>query len=274
MKFYNKFTPQQMLTSNSEHPLNVLVTRPTKKSQALTLLLKKSNIACVSQPLFDYQPLADEKQSKALLTSANILIFVSVAAVEFANASLTATQWQYQHIIAVGKATKSALQALPLKNIQSPTQENSEGVLTLDILNEPLSTKTITIVRGNGGREHLAIELAKRGATIHYLESYQRVWRTFPKNIGKQWYQQKINCIVVTSNALLDKLIELTQVCNRDVESEITTHWLNHCLWLVVSKRIADQAKKIGLTNVIEADGANEQVISTKLQTIIEHKLK
>jgi len=263
-----------MLTTNSDHPLNVLITRPAKKAQALNLLLNKHDIACVSQPLFDYQPLASEKQSKTLLTHANIIIFVSVAAVEFANASLSAAQWQYQHIIAVGKATKSALQALSLKNIQSPTQENSEGVLTLAILSEPLSTKTITIVRGNGGREHLAIELTKRGATIHYLESYQRVWRTFPKNIGKQWYQQKINCIVVTSNALLEKLIELTQVSNKAVENEITKHWLNHCIWLVVSKRTADEAKRFGLTNVIQTDGANEQVISARLQAIIEHKLK
>jgi len=262
-----------MLTSNKVYPLNVLVTRPTKKAQALTLLLNKQGISCVSQSLFDYQPLADYKQSEKLLKTADILIFVSVAAVKFAHAKVAATQWRYQHIIAVGKATKAALHALTLEDVLCPAQENSEGMLALTLLNESLSNKTITIVRGNGGRELLALELIKRGATVHYLESYQRVWRIFPKDIDKQWYQQKINCIVVTSNALLDKLAQLTQVTNVTIENETTKHWRNHCVWLVVSKRIADRAQQLDLTNVIQSDGANEQAISTTLQAFIENKL-
>ena len=264
--------PQPMLTTNNVNPLNVLVVRPTKKAQALTLLLKKQGIACVSQPLFDYQPLADSQQSKKLLTTANIIIFVSAAAVEFAHANVAATHWQYQHIIAVGKATKAALQALALNNIICPTQENSEGVLALSVLNESLADITITIVRGNGGREHLATELVRRNATIHYLESYQRVWRTFPKDINKQWYHQQINCIVVTSNALLERLVQLTQATNAAGEHDTSKYWRNQCIWLVASKRIADQAEQFGLTNIIQSDGANEQAIATALQTIIENK--
>lgn len=262
-----------MQTTNSRYPLNVLVVRPTKKAQALTLLLNNQDIACVNQPLFDYQPLADQKESKKLLTTADIIIFVSVAAVEFAHANVVSTHWQYQHIIAVGKATKAALQTLAFKKIQCPSQENSEGMLALSILNTNLSNKSITIVRGNGGREHLAEELTKRGATVRYLESYQRVWRTFPKDINKQWYQQQINCIVVTSNALLDKLVQLTQASNIDVENDINKHWRNDCIWLAASKRIADHAKQLGLANVIQSDGANEQAISTTLQAFIENKL-
>ncbi len=264
--------PQPMLTNHSAHPLNVLVARPTKKAQALTLLLNKQGITCVSQPLFDYLPLADHKQSKKLLATADIIIFVSVAAVEFAHANIAAKHWKYQQIIAVGKATKAALQVLALENILCPSQENSEGVLALSVLNKSLSNKNITIVRGNGGREHLATELVKRNATIHYLESYQRVWRTFPKDIDKQWYHQKINCIVVTSNALLEKLVELTQATNVAVENDTTNHWRNHCIWLVASKRIADQAEQLGLTNIIQSNGANEKAINTTLKKIIENK--
>ncbi|MBL4822756.1 MAG: uroporphyrinogen-III synthase [Colwellia sp.] len=250
--------------------LKVLITRPTKKAQALSFLLNKQGIACVSQPLFDYQPLADHQQSEKLLTNAEVIIFVSVAAVEFAHASVRATHWQYQHIIAVGKATKSALQALTLENIHCPSQENSEGVLALSLLNENLANKNITIVRGNGGREHLAIELNQRGAAVRYLESYQRIWRTFPKDIDKQWYQQQINCIVVTSNALLEQLVQLTQATNVSAENDVTKYWRNNCIWLVASKRIANHAKQLGLVNVIQSDGANEQAIITTLQTIIE----
>lgn len=261
-----------MLTTNNDKPFNVLVVRPAKKAQALTSLLNKQGIACVSQPLFDYQPLADNQISREQLTTANIIIFVSVAAVEFANASIAAKHWKYQHIIAVGKATKAALQALALKDIHCPAQENSEGILALAVLNEGISEKKITIVRGDGGREHLAIELAKRNATIQYLESYQRIWRTFPEDVNKQWFQQQINCIVVTSNALLDKLVELTQATNVEIKNSITEYWQNDCIWLVASERIANHAKQLGLVNVIQSDGANEQAISTTLQVIIDKK--
>lgn len=261
-----------MQTTNNDKPLNVLVVRPVKKAQVLTSLLNKQGIACVSQPLFDYQPLADNQQSKKLLTTADIIIFVSVAAVEFANTSLAVKHWQYQHIIAVGKATKAALHALTIENIHCPSQENSEGVLALSVLNENLSNVNITIVRGNGGREHLAIELNKRNATVQYLESYQRVWRTFPKDIHKQWYQQQINCIVVTSNALLEKLVQLTQATSVTIKNETTKYWKNHCIWLVASKRIANHAQQLGLVNVIQSDGANEQAISTALQALMNKR--
>lgn len=261
-----------MQTTSNDKPLNVLVVRPEKKAQALTSLLNKQGITCVSQPLFDYQPLADHQQSKDLLTTADIIIFVSVAAVEFANAHITAKKWRYQHIIAVGKATKKALYALTLEDIHSPTQENSEGVLALSVLNENLSGINITIVRGNGGREHLAIELNKRNATVQYLESYQRIWRTFPKDIDKQWYQQQINCIVITSNALLERLVELTKATSVTIKNETTEYWKNHCIWLVASKRIANHAKQLGLVNVIQSDGANEQAISTTLQALMNKR--
>ena len=260
-----------MQTTDSKKPLNVLVVRPEKKAQALISVLNEQGIACVSQPLFDYHSLADHQQSKELLTS-EIIIFVSVAAVEFANACIAAKNWRYQHIIAVGNATKTALNTLALENIHYPSQENSEGVLALSVLNKDLSNKKITIVRGNGGREHLAIELKKRNATIRYLESYQRIWRTFPKNIDKQWYQQQINCIVVTSNALLEKLVELTQANSTTIKNETTKYWKNNCIWLVASKRIANHAQQLGLDNVIQSDGANEQAISTALQALMKKR--
>jgi uroporphyrinogen-III synthase len=261
-----------MQTTSNEKPLNVLVVRPEKKAQALISVINKQGIACVSQPLFDYQPLAEHQQSKTLLTTADIIIFVSVAAVEFANASTAVKNWRYQHIIAVGNATKAALKALKIENIHCPSQENSEGVLALNILNENLSNKNITIVRGNGGREYLATELNNRNARVQYLESYQRIWRTFPKDIDKQWYQQQINCIVITSNALLEKLVELTQATSVTIKNKTTKYWKNNCIWLVASKRIANHAQQLGLVNVIQSDGANEQAISTALQALMNKR--
>jgi len=251
-----------MLITRNNDKLNVLITRPTKKAQTLSSLLNEQHITCVSQPLFDYQPLADNQISKSLLVNSDIIIFVSVAAVEFAHETFAVQNWRYKHIIAVGKATKKALQQLNIKTVLCPDQENSEGLLTLPLLNENLDNKTITIVRGDGGREHLARHLKESGANVNYLESYQRVWRTFAKDISRQWFKQQINCIVVTSNAILESLVKL--IINEQ-SKQLANYWKNQCVWLVASQRIGDKAKQLNLTHVMISNGASDQAIITAL---------
>ena len=262
-----------MLTSNNSEKLNVLITRPTKKAQALAESLATIDIACVNQPLFDYQPLADYQTSEQLLTNTNIIIFVSIAAVEFAHTIFAAQNWRYQHIIAVGSATKATLQQLGINNVICPKLENSEGLLALPELNKNFCGEPITIVRGNGGREHLAEHLNKLGANVNYLESYQRVWRTFTEDIGMHWFKQQINCIIVTSNAILEKLVQLisTQLIARQEKNnaqQLTEYWCNQCLWIVASQRIANTAKQLGLTRVVISDGASKEAITATLQQL------
>lgn len=253
--------------------LNVLITRPTKKAQRLGESLAALNITCVNQPLFDYQPLADFQTSERLLTNAHIIIFVSVAAVEFAHTIFAVQHWRYQHVIAVGRATKTALEQLGICNVLCPEQENSEGLLNLPELkpelHENLCEKNITIVRGNGGREHLANQLKKQGTNVNYLESYQRVWRIFTEDIGKQWFKQQINCIVVTSNAILEKLVQLMlEQHKKNKEQPLAEYWQKQCLWVVASQRIATTARQLGLHHVVISDGASDSAIATTLQQL------
>jgi len=256
-----------MLITNKGKKLNVLITRPEKKAQTLAESLATTGIACVNQPLFDYQPSADFQASKRLLTNADIIIFVSVAAVEFAHAIFAAPNWRYQHIIAVGRATKAALQQRDISNVLCPQQENSEGLLTLPELNKKFHRESITIVRGNGGREHLANHLEKNGAKVNYLESYQRVWRTFTEDMGKQWFKQQINCIVVTSNAILEKLVQLI-IEEQDHDQQLADYWRNQCLWVVASQRIATNAQQLGLSLVVLSNGASEKAIAAALRQL------
>jgi uroporphyrinogen-III synthase len=258
-----------MQITTSKTPLKVLITRPKVKAQQLALSLNKQGIASINQPLFDYQALANGMISKTLLTTADLLIFVSVAAVEFAHARYPAHHWVYERIYAVGGATTNALQALGIVDVITPQQENSEGLLTLPSLAQSLGGKSITIVRGNGGREHLADTLISRGGKVSYLESYQRVWRVFSKDIGKQWYEQEINCIVVTSNAILEKIVQLILEKNETKENLLmNNYWQAQCLWVVTSERIAEKAKQLGLLQVLISAGAGDQVITETLQLL------
>lgn len=260
------------ITDNSDK-LHVLITRPENKAKALAQALAADKITCIEQPLFDYLPLADHQTSARLLTNVDILIFVSTAAVEFAHTMFAAENWRYKLIIAVGKATQNALLLLGINNVLCPSQENSEGVLALPALNikskqkNSLCATTITIVRGNDGREFLAEQLKKYGAGVNYLESYQLIWRAFTKDMSKQWFTQQINCIVVTSNAILEKLVALTVgQAEQNNNDQLTTYWRNQCLWVVTSQRVNDNAKQLGLTHVVISDGANEKKITATLQ--------
>lgn len=257
-----------MLNTNNPTGLKVLITRPENKAQQLAQSLARQGIACLNQPLFDYQALHNSAAQTKQLTDADMLIFVSAAAVEFANAYWPATHWQAQPIFAVGQATKQALQTLGIPQVISPEQENSEGLLTLALLKPPLTGKKITIVRGNGGREYLAEVLLRRGAKVSYLEVYQRVWRVLAQEISKQWYTQQINCIVVTSNAILEQLVTLLTVNKPSTTLAIATYWRQQCYWLTVSQRISERAKQLGVSKVITCNGASAPIISEALQSL------
>ncbi len=251
-------------------PLKVLITRPEAKAQQLASLLNDQGITNTCQALFDYQAYASTQETNTALKSADILIFVGVAAVEFSHASSpfpvnSLRQKTSQLFFAVGNATKQALMAIGITQVLSPPpqQEHSEGLLNLAELAD-VNDKKVVIFRGNGGREHIANSLVLRGAKVSYVESYQRVWRTLPINIAQQWRAQQINCIVITSNDILLALIKYLASTTENTDN----YWQTQCLWLVVSDRIEKSAKALGLTQVINSHSASSQKISDRLQAL------
>lgn len=249
----------------NKHNVKLLITRPEKKGQELSQFLEQHGICCYQQAFFDYQ-------SKDCVTRLNQLqqtmptpffIFVSVAAVEFANKCLALNQWHTlfgvnSHFFAVGKATAQALESLGFDAI-TPKQENSEGLLTLTQLCQ-VNNKNIIIVRGDGGREHLANTLTERGANVAYFESYQRVWRNFSKNLATSWREKQINYILVTSNAILEALTK--HISPND------NYWLEHCTWVVISARIAKKAQQLGIKKIIHCASADHKAILLALKSM------
>ncbi len=238
------------MTSNKLH---VLITRPEKAGRALAQKCQAQGIAALQQPLFSYQ---ENIQAPALIaqvraTTPAVVIFVSVAAVEFAQKHLPICKWQASQVFAVGTATQHALQRYGV-TATCPDIHTSEGLLALNDL-QNINQQNIVIVRGNGGRELIAEQLTKRGAQVTYLEVYLRVWQTFPDDIGQTWQQKNINAIVITSNALLESIVNLVELCDN--------YWQNTCLWIVASERIAEKARALGLQKVINAQGASDEAI-------------
>ncbi|WDE05489.1 uroporphyrinogen-III synthase [Thalassomonas viridans] len=238
--------------------LKVLITRPQEKGRVLAQKLNKLGIAASHQPLFSYQPLADQSaiQQTLALAPNPVLIFVSVAAVEYAHVTWPLKHWRHHSVIAVGTATQKALQQYGLEQVICPGQHNSEGVLALPALAD-VNGREIIIVRGDGGRELMAETLTRRGAKVNYLESYQRIWLSLPKDIPQQWRAEQVNCIVLTSNALLERIMDLL--------APLDEFWQKNCLYIVASKRIADKARALGFHRVINARGAGDQAITDTL---------
>lgn len=243
--------------------LRILVTRPEKQGRELVKTLKQNGFEAISTPFFDYQENASINTYKQLLAQTpDIIIFVSAAAVTFANSALPLKEWPKATWVAVGKATSRKLQSYGIENVKSPSLQTSEGVLLLPELQQ-LINKNIVIVRGESGREHMAQQLSARGANVQYLEAYQRHWFELTQATIKQWQQHDVNSITITSNDLLESVVQLI---NNQADSKYRDLWKNTCLWIVASERIANHALTLGIKHVVCSAGASDEAILSALR--------
>lgn len=253
-------------TTNAWH---IAVCRPEPQGKQLASALVDAGHQAITQAFFAIKARATAKEIKQLLQEKqpDIIIFVSTAAVNCAQQALAIKQWRdfvasEITFIAVGNTTKTVLRQYGITPVVTPQQENSEGMLNLAKLQQ-VQQKNIIIVRGDNGRELLATKLTARGAQVSYLASYQKIWLMFePTNIEERWQKNKINCIVITSVALLENLVRLLAATHSK------NYWLKHCTWLVASPRIAKQAKMHNINKIIIANGANTQAIIDTISTM------
>lgn len=76
-------------------------------------------------------------------------------------------------IAAIGKGSAKVLAQYGVQNVITPKQKfDSEALLELPEL-QAITGKRIVIFRGDGGRELLDDELARRGARYEYAECYR-----------------------------------------------------------------------------------------------------
>ena len=228
----------------------VLITRPLNKSNELAFLLRKHQIVCLTHPLIKITSISSPNP-QLVLSQAGIIIAVSDNAVYYAAQQIE--QWpSAASYFAVGEKTKQQFEAIHV-TAQSPQKATSEGLLQLSSLVN-VKGERVVIIRGNGGREHLAQQLIQRGAKVSYLEVYQRQLVSFSNGDSvMQWQQHRINTIVVTSAEILHHLY------NNIGESNLS--WLQDLCLVVPSERIAKIATFLGAKRVELSHGADNQSI-------------
>ncbi|WP_166775267.1 uroporphyrinogen-III synthase [Xanthomonas sp. CFBP 8151] len=118
----------------------------------------------------------DTAQALAALRQAlqaPIAVFTSPAAVHAAHRLAPLQRPAQAQWVSVGDGTARALQACGIDTVIRPARMDSEGLLALPLLRQPL--QAVGLITAPGGRGMLAPALEQRGARILRADVYQRV---------------------------------------------------------------------------------------------------
>ena len=240
--------------------MRVLITRPEPTGSELITAINSAGGTAHASALISIGVGAELNKLTTYLDnlSSNDLVFLlSKNAVWYANLALEQAGRNWSDKLSyygIGSSTGQYFQqttGLPIRWAEHG--ETSEVLLTLPEL-QFLEGKRTLLLRGNGGRELLASTLKSRGAQVEYCECYARHPVPYDRiEFNQKWYKANITDIVITSGQMLALLNEL-------IAEDIKPWWLSRRL-LVVSERIADQARQSGWQKVCVANSADNNAL-------------
>lgn len=234
----------------------IVLTRPAGRGEDLVDALRGKGYPVQVIPLLRLSPLPlpDLRSQPA----PDQLIFISPSAVEFALSAIPEHWWQ-AGLFAVGRGTAQALPEPVRTRAMLPMPETSEGLLELDAL-RAVQGQTVVIVRGQGGREHLANTLRQRGAEVRYMEVYERLGPEPEQLASLRQVLQQPAILVVTSGEALAKLCAI-----------IAGPALKACTLIVVSERLAEMAAPY-CPQVVNARGADTDSLRLALDRVLKQR--
>lgn len=262
--------------------LRVLITRPQGQGEALLAAISEQGGCGWHYPVMAVRGLDTDdagfqscKQQLMDLDQFQQIIFVSTNAVNFG------LHWidQYWpqlpvgcHWYGIGKATRAALQraAVPVETMADTAGEgrdvdamNSETLLQHRQLQQ-LKNQKVLIVRGVGGRDHLASQLGQRGARVSYAECYRRSLVDKPcGEIADLIHRQAINSVCLNSGESLQNFCQLAG------ESALVE--LRSLTLVVPGERVAALAKSAGFKDIVVAANASDSAILDALRASTAH---
>jgi len=212
----------------------VLNTRPASKAQPTTEMMRSEGFDVVDFPVIEIR---ENRSKPPVFPRADKVIYISTSAVEFGTDTLP----EGKPLFSVGEGTAKALKVQGLE-AEVPDDYSSEGLLELDSLQD-VAGQEIVIVRGRGGREHLAETLRERGARVTYYEVYQRLCGNPGINDLDAFFASTATRYVLgTSKDVLEYLEAL--VPSWQIRS------LRACHLVAMSKRVKEKAEELGWTNI------------------------
>jgi len=187
--------------------IGVLVTRAVHQAGELVAAIEQHGGTPILFPTIEILA-RDATADATRLPQADIVIFVSSNAVQYGLPFAGDAQ-----IAAVGPATAAAIEAAGRRvDIIARNGFDSEHLLATAQL-QHVAGKTITIIRGQDGRELLGDTLLQRGARISYLAVYERRLAEHTDDeisalLGR-WRSGQVKIVTVMSVAAFKNLIAL-----------------------------------------------------------------
>ena len=253
------------MKTNSLSGCTIVVTRPA--GQAGTLIKKLENLGAnvVHFPVIAIS--AEKNQQQALaqarsLYTYDIAIFISRNAAIYGSALVKQSgQWpDNTQVAAIGDSTAQQLQELGIStDIVASGTANSENLLSTSAMNS-VAGKRILIFRGNGGREKLADTLRERGATVDYLQCYERKRPNNKSDIlTRLWDSNTIHGFILTSAEGLKNLYQMVK--KEDIAR------LNTTPLYVISSTMVELCGKLGykLTPILMPSARDDDVLQSVL---------
>jgi len=157
---------------------SVIVTRPAASAAPLKRRIRALGGNAIALPVLALRRVVDTAAAKATLRQArdaDIVVFVSPAAVKFAFALRPLRFARTTRVYAIGAASARALSRRGVRNVLFPrAQQDSEGLLALPDL-QKLRGRRIALIGAPDGRELLAQTLRSRRARVSEIHVYRRV---------------------------------------------------------------------------------------------------
>lgn len=103
------------------------------------------------------------------------VLFTSAVAVHFASLRLDSTAWLGRRIVAIGAATRTALEALGIEGVLTPPEGRAEGLLSFldELYGDTLAGTRWLLPRAQEAREVLPQGLRARGAVLDVWPLYR-----------------------------------------------------------------------------------------------------
>ena len=234
--------------------VRVLVTRPESAAGRLADALAAEGADAVCVPAMDIAPVEDTTSATRLrerLADVSVAVFTSVNAVDgfFGLMPGGASDRLPLVVLAVGRATAEALRVRGVAEVRTPSGRfDSEGLLACPQLDSrQVAGRLVALVKGEGGRDFLAKELARRGAEVIEANVYRR---RAPQRLADMLDDVRgtIDVVTATSAEALQNLL---------AAAPWTRSWLSGVIVVVASARVAGVARACNLTRVVVACGAD-----------------
>lgn len=244
--------------------LGIVVTRPIEQTQNLKSAIEQQGGRAILFPVLEIVEATDLAPLHALidrLDEFDIGIFISPTAVDKAMNLIRARRELPDLMLkaCIGRASLRELRGCGIKDAIAPSaQFDSEHLLAMPEFAD-VKGKRIVIFRGDGGRELLGDELAKRGAIVEYAECYRRVRPNVSAGaLLYGWARGEINAVTITSAEGMHNLFDLV--------GKLGQQWLKKTPLFVPHERIAEAARELGLGSIVVTPPGDEGLLQGLLE--------